>query len=447
MIKFLKGMHKQLSFLMVLNFLRAALYVYVPFIFKDIINEISRLANISGPSNFNQIYKSLFTLAAVLFVERFLDFINEKYSDTIRMYTTTTLRQAIFPKLMELSVAYIEKQRPGALAQKVNQGIYDFVDWIWNLNEWLSMYMISSIFILIVLGIKNLYVGLILLVVCSLMVIINMRKVKKSKPSNDKANEYYEKYNAQLTESLSHVATIKSLSAQDEINRLFNKATNGVKSSRLKQFKIQRRHNAARDTLGTIGLLAAVVVISTMATKGKYSPGDILLVAYLARDLILSIVPIGRFIDNTANAEITSARLLKLLNTKPLFVDKDDAVNLTSLQSINFDKVYFKYPDSKSKAISDISFEISNNKTLALVGPSGVGKSTITNLILRFYQPSDGSILLNDAGADTFTQDSIRDKIAIVMQDVALFNTSVLENIKIAVSILTGDYIEALLHH
>lgn len=432
MIKYLKGTHRKLTLLLVLSIVRAALYVYVPFIFRDIINEISRISNSSGQNSFNQIYRSLLILAAVLLLERLLEFLNEKFSDTVKMDAITFLRQAIFPKLMELSVSYIEKERPGALAQKVNQGIYDFMDWLWNFNEWLSMYMISSIFIIVVLMINNIYVGLVLLVVCIMMVLINLRKVKKTKPYNNRANNYFEKYNAQLTESLSHVATIKTLSAQNKINSLFNQATERIRKYRLEQFKIQRRHNTVRDTIGTIGLLAGVAMISTMATKGKYSPGDIVLVAYLTRDLVLSIVPISRFIDQTGNAEVTSARLLKLLDTKPLFEDKPDAVSLSSLQSIKFDKVSFNYPDSPKKAIRDISFEISKGKTVALVGPSGVGKSTLTNLILRFYLPTDGKILINDAVADTFTQDSIREKIAIVMQDVALFNTSVLDNIRMA---------------
>ncbi|NBX59758.1 MAG: ABC transporter ATP-binding protein, partial [Opitutaceae bacterium] len=134
------------------------------------------------------------------------------------------------------------------------------MDWVWNFNEWLSMYMISSIFIVVVLMINNIYVGLVLLAVCIVMILINMRKVKKTKPYNNKANNYFEKYNAQLTESLSHVATIKTLSAQNKINSLFNQATEGIRKYRLIQFKIQRRHNTVRDTLGTIGLLAGVVI-------------------------------------------------------------------------------------------------------------------------------------------------------------------------------------------
>lgn len=378
------------------------------------------------------IYRNIATLTVIFAFEQLLTFLNEKVSDTVRMSTITTVRQVLFPKLMELSVDYIETNRPGALAQKVNQGIFDFMEWLWTLNEWLGNVMISSLFILVLLMINSPYVGLVMLIICPIMVVINLRKVRKSKDYNDKANNYFEKYNAQLTESLSHVSTIKSLSAEKEVNRLFNKFANGIKIYRLKQFKIQRNHNVARDGIGAFGLLVAIAIISVMAARGKSTPGDILLVAYFARDLIFSMVPIGRFIDTTGNTEITSARLIKLLNTKPTFEDREDAVELKKLHAVSFNNVSFEYPGSNKSAIKNIDLGLEAGKSIALVGPSGVGKSTITNLLLRFYLPKDGQILINGENADNYTQDSIRENLAIVMQDVALFNTTVIENIKLA---------------
>ncbi len=432
MIVYLKGMHRSQALLLAINVARSVLFVYVPFVFRDIINQISKIAE--SPTNFDSsiIYKNLIILGLVFAAEQVLLFVNEKVSDSLRIKTITTLRQRIFPKLMNLSVDYIEKMRPGALAQKVNQGIYDLLDWIWQLNEWLSTVIFSSIFIVIVLLINNLYVGIIMLVVCPIMVYISLRKIRKSKKYNDRANEYFEKYNAQLTESLSHTSTIKSLSAEKSVTQQFNDFTNGIQLNRLKQYKIQRRHNITRDSIGSIGLLAAISIIAIMAVNGQYTPGDILLVAYFARDLIISMVPIGRFIDTTGNTEVTTARLVKLLNTKPNFEDQTDAQQLTKFEHVEFKNISFSYPDGKKGAVKNISFDLPEGKNIALVGPSGVGKSTITSLLLRFYLPTEGDLLINGQDANHYTQDSIRQRLAIVMQDVALFNTTVIENIRLA---------------
>ncbi len=425
-------MHRSQLLLLAINIARSMLFVYVPFVFRDIINQISKLAENSTNVDNGLIYKSLIILGLVFAAEQVLMFVNEKVSDNLRIKTITTLRQRVFPKLMDLSIDYIEKMRPGALAQKVNQGIYDLLDWIWQLNEWLSTVIFSSIFILIVLLINNVYVGIIMMIICPIMVYISLRKVRKSKKYNDRANEYFEKYNAQLTESLSHTSTIKSLSAENSVKKQFNDFTNNIQLNRLRQYKIQRRHNVTRDSIGSIGLLAAISIIAIMAINGQYTPGDILLVAYFARDLIISMVPIGRFIDTTGNTEVTTARLIKLLNTKPTIEDLQNAKDVDKLDEVEFKNISFNYPDGKKGAVKDISFDLTAGKSIALVGPSGVGKSTITQLLLRFYLPTEGELLINRSSANEYTQNSIRQKLAIVMQDVALFNTSVIENIKLA---------------
>ena len=271
-----------------------------------------------------------------------------------------------------------------------------------------------------------------MMIICPIMVYISLRKVRKSKKYNDRANEYFEKYNAQLTESLSHTSTIKSLSAENSVKKQFNDFTNNIQLNRLRQYKIQRRHNVTRDSIGSIGLLAAISIIAIMAINGQYTPGDILLVAYFARDLIISMVPIGRFIDTTGNTEVTTARLIKLLNTKPTIEDLQNAKDVDKLDEVEFKNISFNYPDGKKGAVKDISFDLTAGKSIALVGPSGVGKSTITQLLLRFYLPTEGELLINRSSANEYTQNSIRQKLAIVMQDVALFNTSVIENIKLA---------------
>ena len=441
MIVYLKGTHKALLLLFAINAAKAALFVYVPFVFRDIINQISQTAVQPGSVGSGAIYRNLAILAVIFTAESVLGFINEKVSDTVRMNSITTLRRAIYPKLMDLSIDFIEKSRPGALAQKVNQGIFDFMEWIGTFNEWLSTTVVSSLFILIALLVTNIYIGGLMLIICPIMVAINVRKIRKSKIYNEKANEYFEKYNAQLIESLSHTATIKSLSAEKEVSSIFNKFTEGIRDNRFKQFIIQRRHNSARDAVGAFGLLLSISIIAVLAMKGQYTPGDILLIAYFARDLILSMGPIGRFIDTTGNTSITSRRLLDLLATKPTMEDSPNAKDLGKIDAIEFRGVGFNYPDSKKSSIVDINFGLQEGKSIALVGPSGVGKSTITQLLLRFYEPSGGDFLINDVNANEFTQETIRRRMAIVMQDVALFNASVIDNIRLAKPGATQDQV------
>ena len=432
LIRYLKGEHRRLGGVLAINLLRGLIFVTIPIIFKNIIDQITKAASKPSSGAYKTIGLSLLLLAAAYLTEQALIFWNEKISDTVRMSSITTLRNRIFPKLLSLSVDFTERNKPGELVQRVNQGIFDFMEWLWTFNEWLSTVIFSTILILIILVSKSLLVGGIFLIACPAMVYLCLRKVKKAKKDNETANRYYEQYAGQLSESISHLSTIKSLSAEGETNKLFQRYTKGILDNRLKQFKIQRRHNGARDTIGSLAMLLSISIVAVLAIKGKYTAGDIFLIAFYARDLTNSMPSIGRFIDTTGDTNITSGRLVTLLNTKPSFVDIEGAVDLPSIDALDFQNVSFTYPDVKKGAVSNINFDLQPGKTIALVGPSGVGKSTITKLLLRFYLPDGGNFSINGDSADKYTQESIRRKMAIVMQDVALFNTSVIENLKLA---------------
>ena len=173
------------------------------------------------------------------------------------------------------------------------------------------------------------------------------------------------------------------------------------------------------------------------------SIGDILLVSLYARSLTSSIAPLSYFLQDTSEVNYKSKRVIDFLETKPELEDSPGAKALDQLNSLEFDNVTFDYQDGKKGAVKNLTFQIGNGKTVALVGPSGVGKSTITKLIMRFYQPTKGQIRINDLTVEDYTQDSIRGQVGMVMQDVALFNSTILENLQIANSKTTLEEIYA----
>ena len=116
-------------------------------------------------------------------------------------------------------------------------------------------------------------------------------------------------------------------------------------------------------------------------------------------------------------------RIIELLETEPTVTDAPDAVALDELRTLEFRNVSFAYPGKKRKVLSNISFRLEGGQTLALVGPSGTGKTTITKLILRFYEPTSGEIFINGQPIQHFTSESIREHIGMVMQDVARLTT------------------------
>lgn len=430
--RYLKSERKRFVLVVILSSMMAAIGAALPLLFRNIIDSITRATQSATSENTNAVWRLLIILALLLTANQILLFLNEKASDVMRMKMMTNMRLVIFPHLMALSIDHTERNRSGAILQRVNQGTGDFFNWLWGLSEWLMSLIFQTVLILIILWLKLPLLGLVFTLVLPIMAIINIRKVKLSKPYREKANRGYEHQAGYLSETVSNLSTIKSLSAEGTARANYKKYVNSILKNRLVQFKIDRWHNLFRDSLGSILVIASVVYVSYQAIQGKLSAGDVFLIAFYARDLVGSIQPISRFINDTADVEVTTKRLVALLETRPTIQDAEDSVVLEKLETIEFKNVSFAYPDSQKGAVDNISFTITPAKIIALVGPSGVGKSTITKLMLRYYQPSSGQILINGLDINHYTQDSVRYHIGMVMQDVALFNATILDNLAIA---------------
>jgi len=117
---------------------------------------------------------------------------------------------------------------------------------------------------------------------------------------------------------------------------------------------------------------------------------------------------------------------------EPTVLDAPDAIDLERIETVEFDHVGFSYPNKDFSALEDVSFRIQSGQTLALVGLSGAGKTTVIKLLLRFYDPTSGRILINGLDLRSYRQESLRNAFGVVLQDVALFNDTIQENIAFA---------------
>lgn len=196
--------------------------------------------------------------------------------------------------------------------------------------------------------------------------------------------------------------------------------------------KTQWKSEQGLNVVNTFGVFAAVALTVNGALKGAYTTGDILLVLTLSQSLISTIGPIARQVNQASEIESSAERLVELLDVEAEHSDKPDAIVLERLETITFDQVTFRYPGKEIAALDQVSFHLNAGQTLALVGTSGSGKTTIVKLLMRFYDPTAGRILINGIDLRDYQQRSIRAVMGVVLQDVALFNDSIGENIAFA---------------
>jgi ABC-type multidrug transport system fused ATPase/permease subunit len=210
--------------------------------------------------------------------------------------------------------------------------------------------------------------------------------------------------------------------------------------------------NTARTTAAVTRMIELVCAFSTAATilvgswqafKGYMTPGDLLIFVSYLRTLYKPIRDLGKTSIKLARATVCANRIEEVLAIQPEIQDREGAIVVANLKGdIVFRNVSFGY-DERHRVLDDVSFHILRGQRVALVGASGAGKSSLVSLILRLYEPQQGSILIDGVDVSDYQRESLRREIGIVLQDTVLFGASVRENISYGKPDASMEEIEA----
>jgi ABC-type multidrug transport system fused ATPase/permease subunit len=231
---------------------------------------------------------------------------------------------------------------------------------------------------------------------------------------------------------VSNIATVRSFGGELAVKERYDSTQAQWKVTRDNLHKAEWKSEQALNIVNTSGVFIAVALITYGALQRRYTTGDILLVLTLAQNLISSISPIARQINQAGEIESSAERLVELLDVESEHADRPGAIPLGRLDAIRFENVSFRYPGKQDYALRRVSFHLEAGQTLALAGTSGSGKTTVVKLLMRFYDPSEGRILINGRDLHDYQQRTVRALMGVVLQDVALFNDSIGENIAFA---------------
>jgi ABC-type multidrug transport system fused ATPase/permease subunit len=231
---------------------------------------------------------------------------------------------------------------------------------------------------------------------------------------------------------VSSIATVRSFGGEPAVKQRYDAAQAEWRVVRGTMHVEQWKHNTAINVVHAVALVASVVWVSRGALRGLYSPGDVLLVLMLSQNLINSILPVTRLINQSGDIETSAERLIELIDAEAAIHDEPNAIDLGAIETLEFDNVSFGYGAEQRRVLDNVSFILPRGQMMALVGLSGAGKTTIIKLLLRFYDPTHGRILVNGIDLRRYRQQSVRARLGVVLQDVALFNDSIEENIAFA---------------
>ncbi len=404
-----------------------------PYIYKGVVDAVSRL--LAGTITLDTATATVTWLLAAFFglllgVGVF-GALQNKQADDLWLDAVSTFRQRVFDNMTLKSIDYFEKTRVGEIMDRFGT-IPTITMWLSSLTEGVLANLLQMFLIIGVLLFKAPVVGAMMAAVLAFNFWISLRTVARSRPHRRGWQEHAGRMAGLLAEMVGNISTVRSFGGEPAVKQRYDATQARWRVERDNLHKVEWRSEQLLNAVNTLGVFVAVSLVTYGALHGRFTPGDILLVLTLIQNLISSITPISRLLNQAGDVESAAERLVALLDVATEQADVPDAVTLTQLESISFENVSFRSPGKEDFALQHVSFHIEAGQTVALVGSSGSGKTTIVKLLMRFYDPTEGAILINGRDLREYRQRSVRAIMGVVLQDVALFNDSIGENIAFA---------------
>jgi subfamily B ATP-binding cassette protein MsbA len=344
---------------------------------------------------------------------------------------SSDVRKRLYAKLLRLPVSYFSKRRAGAIQSILTNDVGVYQAAVTIVRDSIDGPIKAIGAFATVVYYQPILAGIVLLFMPVFVVVIQ-QNAKKMKRAQREVQEALSDLNAATQESLQGTRVVKAFGAEARMEGIYGAL---VERSFLKQMAATRRTAALRPLVELIGAVAIALVLfiaGLLASRGMLRVADIAAVIF-ALDVVNQGVRNLASVNNTyAQVQAAAERIYgEILDVPEEHVDSLGSRQLPSPQgTIEFRGVSFVYPDG-TEALRDVSFTIPPGSSLALVGPSGAGKSTIADLLLRFYDPTQGRILFDGVDIRELDKDWLRGQIGVVPQQVFLFAGSVRDNIEL----------------
>ncbi|HUC95465.1 MAG TPA: ABC transporter ATP-binding protein [Candidatus Saccharimonadia bacterium] len=427
-IRFTSSLWRYYLAISVFTILLAAMSQVVPIITKAAIDLITGSKGVHGHVDLTLIAFYAFLIFLTDIGSTVFSNIGGYFGDIMSAKLTMILSERYYQHLLKLSQSYFDTELTGKIINRMNRGINQIGNFIQILSNNFLQFIFSTIFTLIIVAYYSWPVALMLFSIYPVFFWLTSRTSIKWQKYQAKINKNLDIALGRFTESIGQIKVVKSfIQESSELVFFGNYYKKVIKITRPQSRYWHRQDNFRRFVLAII-FFAIFMFIFIQAARGVYNIGTMVLLIQYAALIRIPIFSISYLVDQTQRAVSNTKDYFDVMDIKPSINDQKDAKDLkVGLGEVVFRDVEFAYDDKK--VLDGLSFELKPNTKTALVGESGEGKTTITNLLLRLYEPSTGRILIDDQDISKVSQRSLRQAIGVVFQESALFSGTIRENI------------------
>ena len=355
------------------------------------------------------------------------------------------LRVRVFERLQSQSMAYYDRNKAGVLVSRMTADIESMGELIqWGLLQFVSAGLLVVITILVMLVISW-QLTLAVLVVVPILAVASVRFQRRSNLAYLDVREKVGQNLGTLQEGIAGVRVIQAYHRQQEQTRRFHESNHALYRSNLHTVKISTFYFGLVEATGVFAVAIVVGVGGWMVHRGAITVGTVTAFVLWLASLFDPVQQLSQLYNTVQSAAAALHKLYELVDTVPDVAEHPHPVDLPATGTLVAHDVTFAYAGAERPALSHLSLAIPHGERLALVGPTGAGKSTVAKLLARLYDPSSGFVSYADVDLRLASLDSLRERVVVVPQEGFLFGGTIRDNIRVARSSATDEEVTAAL--
>lgn len=395
----------------------------------------------------DKLYQTFFAVMAIVsaafIVRALLNYIITYWGHTFGIRVEADIREDLYRHLQRLDFDFFDRNRTGKLMNRLTGDLFEITELAHHGPEDLLISAVTITGALFVMFAVEWRLALVVLTIIPIFVLVVVSCKNSMMNSSVRVKQKMADINADIESTLSGMKTSKAFDNQDVDYQRFDRSNEIYKGSKTGYYKAMGRFNASMEFFICILQVAVIAAGGWLIMKEKMNYIDLITFMLYITSFITPVRKLATFAEIFTNGLAGLRRFVEIMRVQPSIKESPDAVDLTDVKGrLTMENVFFGYND-QTEVLHGISMTISPGESVAVVGHSGGGKSTLCQLIPRFYDVDSGSISIDGRDIRTVTKSSLRNAVGIVQQDVFLFADTVYENIRYGRPDATLEEVEA----
>lgn len=397
---------------------------------------ILRYLTNTGLHDFEKLTLGLITKLAVLFaILKIIELIATYYMASIGHIMgakiETDMRRDIYNHLQNMSDSFYNETKVGVIMSRITNDLFDITEFSHHCPEEYFIGGIKIIVSFIILANINFKMTLLIYILIPIMIFAASKYNRRMRQTQKEQRVHIGKLNSSIEDSLLGIKVVKSFANEEIESEKFNKENSKFLSIKKEFYKSMAGFSVVTRFFDGLMYLTLIITGGLFMMDKTLDPGDLIVYVMYLGSLLATVRRIVEFTEQFQKGMTGIERYSEIMDTKSDIIDKEDALEIENIKGlIEFKNVDFKYERDTDYILKNFNLKINPGDNIAIVGPSGAGKTTICNLIPRFYDVNKGQILVDDFDVRDLKLKSLRDNIGIMQQDVYLFSGTVMDNIR-----------------